>query len=455
MRPSSEDLATISGLTRELNKRRVKHDELLAAYNGTRQVEMIGMAAPERMRGFEFPLNWCRVTVDSVENRQEVKTLIRPGSELEDPALREAWESNDMDLQAPLLHRENLVQGHAFAAVSTNPDDREHPLITVESSRSMIAHVDPARRRIKSALRVYAEPDREYSPQYATLYLPEKTVWVYRDRSAWEVVDVDKHNLGRVPVVMSLNRRLPGAWTGESEMADVMGPMDMATRTLMNLQIAMEIAAIPRRWAVNVAREDFVDHEGKPKPSWEAAMDAVWASVGKNGAEPKFGQFDAADPGGFVKVITALAEQCSSITGLPVRYFGQNTANPASEGAIRADEARLIKNVERKNREMGAFWGWTLALYERFRTGEWMPASERIAIEWHDPATPTVAQRMDAVVKARQSSILSQAGAWDELGWSEARKAKERAYFAEEASDPELQLAAALLNGGNDGNVTG
>lgn len=455
MRPNSEDLALISSLTRDLNKRRQLHDELMKAYNGTRQVEMIGMAAPERMRGFEFPLNWCRVTVDSVENRQEVKALIRPGAEIDDPALREAWESNDMDLQAPLLHRENLVQGHAFAAVSTNDEDAEHPIITVESSRSMIARIDPARRRMEAALRVYSEPTRPYA-QSATLYLPDRTLWLARDNSAWEIADVDEHKLGRVPVIMSINRRLPGAWTGESEMADVIGPMDMATRTLMNLQLAMEIAAIPRRWAANVSRDDFVGPDGKPKPSWEAAMDAVWASVGKNGQEPKFGQFDAADPGGFVKVITALAEQCSSITGLPVRYFGQNTANPASEGAIRADEARLIKNVERKNREMGAFWGWTLALYERFRTGEWLPASDRIAIEWHDPATPTVAQRMDAVVKARQSGILSQAGAWDELGWSEARKAKERAYFSAEVADPELQLAMSLLNGGGtDGNVAG
>lgn len=446
-RPSSDDLAVISGLTRELNRRRALHDELADAYTGQRQVEMIGMAAPERMRGFEFPLNWARVTVDSVENRQDVKALIRPGSEIDDPALREAWESNDMDLQGPLLHRENLVQGHAFAAVSANPDDPEHPHITVESSRSMIAQVDPRTRSIRAALRLYADPFREQSPQYATLYLPDRTAWLERD-SAWGVVDRDDHNLGRVPVVMSLNRRLPGAWFGESEMTDVLGPMDMATRTLMNLQLAMEIAAIPRRWAANVSRDDFIGPDGKPRSSWEAAMDAVWAAVGKNGQEPKFGQFDAADPGGFVKVITALAEQCSSITGLPVRYFGQNTANPASEGAIRADEARLIKNVERKNREMGAFWGWVLGLYERFRTGEWLPTSERIAVEWHDPATPTVAQRMDAIVKAKQSGILSRSGSWDELGWSEARKAKESAYFATEAADPEIQAAVALLNGG-------
>ncbi len=76
-RPSSDDLASISTLTRALNRKRKRHDELDKAYRGVRQVEMIGMALPDRMRGFEFPLNWCRVTVDSVENRQDIKSFIK------------------------------------------------------------------------------------------------------------------------------------------------------------------------------------------------------------------------------------------------------------------------------------------------------------------------------------------------------------------------------------------
>lgn len=451
-RPSSEDLAIISTLTRELNRKRKRHDELDKAYRGVRQVEMIGMALPARMRGFEFPLNWCRVTVDSVENRQDIKAMMRPGSETDDAALREAWDINDMDSQAPLLHRDNLIQGHGFVAVSTNDEDPGHPIITVESSRSMIARVNPSKRRMEAALRLYSDPWKMWAPDRATLYLPDKTMWLNRENgSAWTVEDVDDHKLGRVPVVMSLNRRQAGRWVGESEMADVIGPMDMATRTLMNLQMAMEIAAIPRRWAVNVAQDSFVNPDGTPKDSWSAAMDAIWTALGKPGLEPKFGQFDPADPKGFVEVIKMLAEQCSSITGLPVRYFGQNTVNPAAEGAIRADEWRLVKNVERKNRDLGDFWGWVLALYERFRTGEWLSQQERIAVEWSDPATPTLAQKADAIQKmAGGKPILSVQGAWDELNWSEPRKNRERAYLAEEASDPVLSQMLAKVSGASD-----
>lgn len=449
-KPNSEDLALIGSLTRELNQRRRRHDELDKAYRGERQVEMIGLAAPERLRGFEFPLNWCRVTVDSVENRQDVRSLIRPGAEVDDEALREAWVANDMEAQASLLHRDTLIQGHGFVSVSTNPDDAEHPLITVESSRSMIARIDPQKRQMTAALRLYADPHREHAATNATLYLPERTLWLERSNSsAWDVVDVDEHGLGRVPVCMSLNRRQPGRWVGQSEMADVIGPMDMATRAMMNAQLMMEIAAMPRRWVANASKEDFIDPAtGQPRDSWSMAMDAVWAATGRTGGqEPKFGQFDAADPGGLVQVIRTLAEQCSSITGLPVRYFGQNTVNPATEGAISADESRLIKNVERKNRELGTFWGWVLALYERFRTGEWLERGDRISVEWHDPATPTIAQRTDALVKARQVDLLSRQGAWDEMGWSEARKGRELEYMERERRDPQLDDLADRLIG--------
>lgn len=443
-RLSKDEQALVSSLMLSLSKKRRQWKDLSDAYSGTRQVEMIGMALPEDMRGFEFPLNWARVTVDAVESRQEVKSLIRPGLEGDDPAMREAWEMNDMPAQSSLLHLESLVQGRGFVTVGVNADDPQHPAISVESSRAMVARVDPRSRRLDAAFRFYSDPDT-LGGEYASLYRPNETTHLARAvGGSWEVERRDPHNLGRVPVVMHLNRNLAGEWFGQSEMADVLGPMDMATRTLMNLQMAMEIAAIPRRYAINATRDSFVGADGKQRSSWDAAMDAIWAVMSKPGQEVKLGQFDAVDPSGFVRVVTMLAEQCSSITGLPVRYFGQNTVNPAAEGAIRADEWRLVKNVERKNRALGDTWGDVLSLYERLRTGEWIPQAERISVEWQDPATPTYAQRADAIQKLSGGTpVLSRQGAWDEMGWSTARKERELRYFEQELTDPVLSKLIA------------
>ena len=93
--------------------------------------------------------------------------------------------------------------------------------------------------------------------------------------------------------------------------------------------------------------------------------------------------------------------------------------------------------------------GWAMALAWEIKTGERIDG-DLIHVESHDPATPTIAQRTDAVVKAKQSGILSREGAWDELGWPEERKKRERSYFAAELNDPTIQLANSLLNGSTD-----
>lgn len=442
---SDDERDIVRALSLRLTKKRARHDELERNYRGQQVVKTLGLAIPPNLRGFEFPLNWSRVTVDSIENRQDIKSLMRPGEEHDDKAMREGWEYNNLDSQASLNHRETLVQGHGMVTVSANEDDDEHPLITVESPRHMIARVDQRRRRMDACLRLYSDPSRVWAPDSGTLYLPDSTVWIERAQgSKWKVVDRDDHRLGRVPVVLFLNRPRPGDWFGESEMADVMPLVAMATRVLANLQLAQEIVATPKVILHGASKTDFVNAKGEPKGEWEAYMDAIWAMANKDG---KVSTIDAADLKNFIVVITMLAEQASAMTGLPMRYFGQNPANPAAEGAIRADESRLVKNVERKNRDFGNAWGWVMALYERFRTGDWIEGN-RVAVEWHDPGTPTFAQKADAIQKlAGGVPIVSQHGAWDELGWSEARKARETAYFEEESRDPVLEGIADRMSG--------
>jgi hypothetical protein len=210
------------------------------------------------------------------------------------------------------------------------------------------------------------------------------------------------------------------------------------------MQFAQASHGAPRMWMTGVAQGDFIDANGNPIPKIEAYFNAVTTITKENA---KVGQLEAADLKNFETAVNLYGKQAATVTGFPGRYFGLFTTNPPAEGAIRADEAQLVESVEGQNAEVGMTLGWVGALALRFATGEWV-SGNRVRVDWFNPATPTVAQQMDATVKAFQSGIISREGAWDELGWSEARKAKERAYFAEQdANDPILAAARDLTSG--------
>jgi hypothetical protein len=416
-------------------------DERMSAYyEGAQRLEHIGLAVPPELRRFETVVNWCRVAVDSIAQRQKVKSFILPDETDAATILREHWDANNLDSESALLHKDTLIYGRGFVCVGTNDEDPAHPLITVESPRELTALVDPRTRRISSALRLYGVAPGASEPSLATLYLPNSTVWLEKDKQGWNETARDNHNLGRVPIVMFLNRRRTGVWTGVSEMRDVIPLVDAAARSLTNLQIAAETHSVPQKYVLGMSKGDFVDANGLPIPAWESYFSAIWANQNK---DAKVGQFTASDLSNFHATVNHYANLVASVTGLPTRYLGQSSVNPAAEGAIRADESRLVLNVEDKNADRGDGWAWVQGITERFRTGVW-PAANRIKTEFFDAGTPTFAQKADALTKLHGGgAVLSRKGVWTELGWSDARMAQEQANFDAELNDPYLSLLNA------------
>lgn len=436
---SDDETTIMNRLFYGMGQLRSKDRRLDAYYEGSQRVDQLGIAIPPELRRFETVVNWCRVGVDEVERRQDVKAIYLPDETAASDALREGWEANNLDSEVPMHLKECLIFGRGFMTVGTNEDDDEHPLITVESPRQMSAVVEQRRRRMLGALRDYSDWD---GTRRRTLYLPDSTIWMVQESGRWSIEDRDDHGLGRVPVVLFLNRRRLGEWNGTSEMVDIIPLVDAAVRTLTNLQIAGETHSVPQKAVVGVAMKDFVDaRTGKQLTTWESYFTSLMATANK---DAKIFQLSGSDLKNFHDTINHYAHLVASVTGLPLRYLGQQSVNPAAEGAIRAEEARFVKNVERKEVASGDALGWVMALYERIRTGEWIDGNQ-IKVEWHDPGTPTFAQKADAIQKLNGGTpTLSRQGSWDEMGWDEARKTREKAYFEEEARDPQLDELAGL-----------
>jgi len=433
------EITLIERLRRTHEDNAYQDELLLRYYHGKQRVEHLGMAIPPAMRKFLVIANWCRTQVDTINDRQQVRSLILPGEETADPQLRAIWDANNMSSHVGMFNRDRMIYGRSFLSVGTNEADASLPLVRVESPREMTALVDVRREEMLAAARFYGSTETDPGPTQLTLYQPNVTVWVTKaEGGKWLEVDRDEHNLGAIPVVMHLNRRMSGGWTGESQMTDLIGLVDSAARSLTNLQFAQEAHGIPRMWMTGVAKGDFIDSSGNPIPQFEAYFDAIHMLTSK---DAKIGQLDAADLKNFETSLDIYGRQAAIVTGFPARYFGLTSSNPPTEGAIRADEATLIRSTEAQNEEVGTTIGWAGALALRFATGDWVTGN-KVRVDWFDPATPTVSQREDALAKRRAAGVLSREGYWDELGWSEARKAKERAYFEAEGLDP---IAARIL----------
>lgn len=437
------EVQLIDRMKRDLDAQSFTDELHLRYYQGRQRVEQLGMAIPPAMRKFLVIANWCRTQVDTINARQQVRSLVLPGEETADPQLRAIWDASNLSAHLSMFNVDRMVYGRSFMSVGTNEANNSLPFVRVESPREMTALVDVRREVVVAAARFYGVDDEGHTPTNVTLYLPDQTVWVERTTGGrWVEVDRDPHMLGAVPVVMHLNRRMSGAWEGQSEMSDIIPLVDGAARSLTNLQFAQEAHGIPRMFMTGVAKGDFLDAEGKPIPMFEAYFDAIHMLTKENA---KVGQLTAADLKNFETALTIYGKQAATVTGFPARYFGLITSNPPAEGAIRADEATLTRSVEAQNEQVGMTLGWVGALALRFATGEWTEGN-RVRVDWFDPATPTVAQRADAIMKMASGDrpILSREGAWDELGWSEARKAKERSYFEAESLDP---VTRAIMDG--------
>ncbi|MEE6273509.1 phage portal protein [Georgenia sp. MJ206] len=410
-------------------------------YEGEQRLEHIGLAVPPELRRFETVLNVPRVAVDEPERRLDVRALVLPGEDKSDDKLLELWTANNMDSQASLLHKDTMIYGRGFVSVGANEDDPDLPLIRVEPTDAMTCEINNRTRSMTSAFRLYK--DESGKVVQATLYLPDKTIWLERERGRWVAVDSDDHGLGKVPVVLYLNRPRTGRWQGTSEMKDVIGLTDAIARTLTNMQLAGETAAIPHKVLFGATTQDFVDQNGKPIPVWEAYFTSL---LGIKNPQGKIGEFSAANLSNFHDQVNSLFSWAAAVLGLPTRYAGQQTVNPAAEGAIRADESRLIKNTERKQSSLGDCHGWTMALASEI-AGRPVDGN-RVGCLWYDAGTPTYSQRADAIQKlAGGVPILSREGAWDEMGWSENRKKRERQYFDAQDRDPTFEDLADAVRG--------
>lgn len=441
---SPEESEIFKKLEQQLSDAQSGFDLADMYYDGMQRLEQLGLAIPPELQRFTVIVNWCLIAVDALHERLSIKGFRLPGSESGDSELWELWRTNRMPAQSKLGFLDALVYGRSYYCVGANEANPQKPLITVESPREVITDRDHRTGRVASALRLYDVVNGKATA--ATLYLPNETVWLTSDGGDWAEVDRDQHGMERVPVVPKFNRRrltIPSSRTtqGVSEMAGVIPLVDSAARNLTNAQLAQETHAVPQRGVLGASKGDFVSPDGEPMPVWEAYFGAVWAISNPNA---KTFQFDSSSMENFERMMNLYARMASGVAGVPASYFGLAADDAASADAIRSRESRLVKKAELCGEYFGDPTTEALQIAIRIRDGQWSEDAELLETLWNDPATPTVAQKTDAIVKlhtavdGQKRSLLPAEMAYEELGWGPEKIKRALRLRAEEAEDPQL-----------------
>ncbi|GAA4756033.1 phage portal protein [Gordonia alkaliphila] len=396
---------TLTTLLQKLDQPAAVYDENERYYSGRQALAFLAPESRDALgdRFGRMASNIPRLAITSLTERLRVTGF--SGVDVWDD-----WLRNDLDQQSTIAHREALLLGASYAIVWADQFGR--PKVTIESARQVTVITDPGTRQIVAALKRW---ETETTTE-AVLYGPHEIVRLRAEQTGattagFNVVETLANPLGIVPVVRLTNsdRLLDD---GVSEIEDLKPLIDALNKLLTDMLVTSEYVGRPRRWATGIEMEEDEDgNEINPIPEGDRAM------ISEN-PDSKFGQLESADLGGYESAVRILLGQIMAVSALPAHYIGQLTATPPSADALRAAEASLTARAQARQQVFGRAWEQVARLIIAVRDGI-DPLMVEPRVIWADPATRSIAQEADAVVKLFSSGLLPADYALQRLGYGD------------------------------------
>lgn len=398
-------------------------------FNGRERLAALGVSIPPEMRALEMVVDWPRITVESLDERLAVVGF-RTNGALND-GLGTIWRANDMDANSSLLQVEALVQGRAFGVVGPAASG-DIPVISVHSDIGAHVRVDPATRRAVEALIRYREVDGSHAASY---YTPGKRQTYRKGAGGWALADTTDSGVSGVPVVPFLNRARIRDHHGRSEMHDVMRYTDAASRAMTNLQVAVELVALPQRYLLGAKTSDFRDQNGNDVPEWQVYIGRLL--TGPTGATA--GQFQGANLDQISNVLRTYGAFVSGSTGLPLSNLGIGSDNPPSAASLNAQANRHIAKAKKKQKLFGVDYAQLMGYALELQSGQ-VP-SDLIETQWANAATKELSSDGATIAQLVTASVIPPQVAWDLLDLSPEQKKQAQAWLD---SAPMASLARSV-----------
>lgn len=202
---------------------------------------------------------------------------------------------------------------------------------------------------------------------------------------------------------------------GVSRLRDVVPLQDALNKSLCDMMVSAEFTAYPQRWATGVEPK-YDPVTGQEVEPFKTGPGVVWT---KGSAEGQFGQFDGADPTGYLSTQDKIRAAIARVTGTPAYLLELNDNAPAADASgesKKTSDTRLVKDVEDLQRSFGETWESAMALALR---ADGVSAVEGLEAVWGDPETRNEKDQVDTLAVKVEKLGVSKRQALRELGYDE------------------------------------
>lgn len=240
-------------------------------------------------------------------------------------------------------------------------------------------------------------------------------------------------------LVVHFANNAPIGGFGRSELCDVVPLQDALNKTIADMLVGSEFAALPQRWAIGVD-EQRDPATGRKMPMFRSGIDRLWRAGNK---DAKFGQFDAADLEKFLKVQDSFRAEIARVSGTPMYYFqltGAGAVNATPSGvSLDRQDGRFVRKVEDRTSTQGETW---VSLVNKLRKLTNASPIDGLVARWAEAANRDEKAELD-VAAAKQALGVPLEVVLVELGYPEALA---KQWADQKATDAAAAAAAALAS---------
>lgn len=327
------------------------------------------------------------------------------GADQDNPTPWRLWQESRLDAAQHALYRDVCTFGYAYGSALPSGTD------------------SGVRLRFWSPTSLYAEfdePGTDEYPRYAVRFIhahdgqPIKAMlwdeaWAYRftvenDSAVWEFESEPEYiGAGVCPFVRYDHEiELSGRWP-KGEIGPLIQIQNQLNRVSFVINMIAEKTSFGIKWMAGVDLKK--DENGKPVAPWAQLPGEIWTvQPGPNGEAPKIGQFSVDDPSALIRYRDTLRHDAFAMAQVPPTYGESQLVNVSAEG-IAELEAMLEQKLHDLHDTLGE------AHESLLRAGAALAGDAAAATDtesqvwWRDTTPKSLAQVLDAIVKAVQAGI--------------------------------------------------